>query len=279
MRVLRATLLLLLLLACAPARAYEAPRVAVTLQDARLSVNARAVPLKEILIEISRLSGIQFFLEAALDAQAAREEITVTLKALPIEEGLRHLLRQKNFVLVYSPAGLTEARVYLEGKGEFRKLAVGTKRPPPNPRIAKQTSRPSEGAVAESDQIARFRSEALSNPDPAERSAALDRLAESADQALARETVLEVLERERNPEVLESALSVLQDQESVPLEPVLRFAAATRTPTLRLRALELLSEHGKGDPRVRELLSSLARNDRDEEVREHAQSLLEDLEP
>jgi hypothetical protein len=50
-----------------------------------------------------------------------------------------------------------------------------------------------------------------------------------------------------------------------------------RESALRIQALELLSEHGKQDPRVSELLKTVAGNDRDEEVRESAQSLLEEL--
>lgn len=64
----------------------------------------------------------------------------------------------------------------------------------------------------------------------------------------------------------------------MPLEPVLALASSGRVPSLRLRALELLSAHGTGDPRVSELLRTLAEKDSSEEVRESAQSFLAELE-
>jgi hypothetical protein len=276
MRAVASAVLLILLAGQASIPAQGAPRAAVTLKADRLSVNAREAPLRQILAELSRLSGIQVYLETTLERQIAREATTVVFESLTIEEGLRRLLRAKNFILVYSPSGLAEVRVYGEGRGEFRRLAVETKRPPARARTVQKTDRPPAGAAGELAQLIRLRGEALGNPDPAERSGALDELGGSGDQKLVLETALEVLERERDPEVLKSALDLLADQESVPLEPLLRLAAS-RESALRIQALELLSEHGKQDPRVSELLKTVAGNDRDEEVRESAKSLLDEL--
>jgi hypothetical protein len=186
--------------------------------------------------------------------------------------------KTQNFILVYSPAGLIEARVYMEGRGEFRRLPVKAKQTPQRPKGAQTADRPSGGAEDDPAHLARLRGAAIGHPDPAERSTALEKLAESDDEKLALETALEVLDRERNPEVLESALDILLGQESVPLEPILKLAAADREPDVRIRALELLGEHGKRDRRVLELLRNLDKNDKHDEVRESARSLLRDLE-
>ena len=173
MRFLRIALLLVLLGGWAPISAQEAPSVVVTIKEGRLSVNAQEAPLQQILAEISRLSGIPVYLEVALKAQAGLEATTVVFQALTIEEGLRRVLRNKNFILVYSLASLAEVRVYEEGKGEFRRLAVETKQPSRSGKAAPKADR-SRGDPA---QLARLRDGALGNPDPAERAAALDQLA------------------------------------------------------------------------------------------------------
>jgi len=270
---------LVLLLPVAPARAAgKAPPFSVQVDGTRLSVHAQDTPLLEILEAISRQSRAEIHLERTLEAQIAKEQLTVSFQALPLEEGLRRLLRHKNFILVYSSAGLTEVRVYMEGKGEFQRLRVEAKQPPQRPKGAQTADRPPGGAEDDPARLARLRGEALGHPDPAERSTALEKLAESDDEKLALDTALEVLDRERDPEVLESVLDLLSGQESVPLGPILKFVATDRGPAIRIRALELLGEHGKQDPRVSELLKTVARNDKNEEIRAIARSLLEDLE-
>jgi hypothetical protein len=97
------------------------------------------------------------------------------------------------------------------------------------------------------------------------------------DEEGALRTALDVLARERDPEVLETALGGLMGLESVPVEPLLEFAERQRNPDLSIQALELLSEHGRSDPRVSDLLTKLARESKNAEVREAAQDLLEDL--
>ena len=262
----RAPLALLFLFAvAAPVRAEDPTTLNVTLHDARLSVNARAASLQHILAEISRVSGISVYLEAGLETQLGDETTTVALEDLTVEEGLRRLLRHKNFIFAYSSTGLAEVKVYVEGTGDFHRLPVETQRSGERGPAAQQ------GAV-------RLRAEALGNPDALERSRALSRLAESGNLKLAVETALEVLERERDSEVLESALDLLLGAESVPLDPILKLAASAREVELRVQALEILGEHGKRDPRVSELLKTLAKSDKDNEVRETAESLLEDIE-
>ena len=259
MRSLTAPILFILLVGWAPVQAEEAPHLTLTLQAARLSVTARAVPLQQILAEFSRLSGIQIHLEAALETQVAQEPTTAIFEALTIEEGLRRLLQNNNFIFVYSPVGLAEVRVYSEGKGGFRRPLPG-------------------GGENDPVHLSWLRGEALNNPDPAERSMAIEKLAGSGDQKLALETALGVLERERSPEVLKSALDLLLDQESVPLEPLLTLAASDREPATRLQALTLLSKHGARDTRVSEFLRTLAKSDTNEVVQKTAESLMQDLE-
>jgi len=242
MRYRTIALVVILLVGPVPARA-EGPR--------RVPGEARWMPLGQLLGE--------------LNPQTSRDP--------DIEEALRRALQGKNYILIYWTTRLGEVRVFGEGETSIRYLAVAPAPALKGPRPVRQSGEPGRPTV---DGPGRLRSEALGNPDPAERASALDRLAASSDRALALWTALDVLEREREPEVLESALNLLSAQESVPVEPLLRIAVAGRDPTQRVQALELAAEQGKADPRVRGLLKTLS-TDQAEEVREAAQRLLEDL--
>lgn len=270
MKAARPWVAILLLLGAAPAAGDEPPGVSVTLQGARLSVTGRA-PLAEILVEIGRASGIPIHLDAAVKASLPLEPVAVAFDGVPIEEGLRRLLLEGNFVFVYSSTGLAEVRVYLKGSAAARP-AEATR--PPASRAARRAARPVANRSDDPSALARLRAVALGSPDPRERLTALDTLSASRDSKLAVETALQVLERERDEAVLEGVLDLLARQRPVPLGPVLRLATADLAPSLRIRALEVASAHGPRDPRVRALLQRLEASDPQEEVRESARELL-----
>lgn len=98
------------------------------------------------------------------------------------------------------------------------------------------------------------------------------------DGDLSLEAAIEALRRPADDGRVERALDVFRDVEGAPLEPLLEFAAAGRDADLRNQALEVLVERGRGDPRVHELLRRVAARDRDEDARETARALLENLE-
>ena len=262
-----------LLVGAAPVLAQAAPHIAVTLREARLLGNAQAAPLQQFLAEIGWLAGIQVYVEAPV----AQEPVTVVFEGLTVEEGLRYLLRNNQHVLLYSTAGLVEVRVYGKGKGEFTGAAVKTDQPPRVVEVTLAAYSPTGSAGGDLMELARLQAKALNHPNPVDRFRALDELSASGDQRLILETALGVLEREHDPEVLNSALDIVAGQAVVPLEPVLKLADG-QDPTHRIWALELLSRHGKSDPRVSELFKRVAENDVEEEVRESAWSLLNQME-
>ncbi len=274
-----AAALLVVLLFGSVTHAEEAPQVTLAVQAERLSVSADGVPLQDVLTEFSRLTGIRIYLKSALDARVAEEATRVAYEGLTLEASLRRLLKGKNYLLVFSPVELTEVRIYVGGEEEFRRLASERRRQAQRPKSARKAHRQTRSTEEGDQGPLRLQREALTNPDPSERAAALDRLAGEDDQVLAIRTALAALERERNPEVLESALDVLQGGESLPLEPVIRFATSDREPHLRIHALEILSEHGPEEPRILALLRTLAESAQREDVREAAKNLLEDQDP
>jgi hypothetical protein len=103
------SVVLVLLPPVAPARAAgKAPPFSVQVDGARLSVHAQDTPLLEILKAISRQSRAEIYLERTLEAQIANEKLTVSFQALPLEEGLRRLLRHKNFASSAESVGGSE---------------------------------------------------------------------------------------------------------------------------------------------------------------------------
>ena len=272
----------------APAEDAEVPHVTASARDGLVTLSAQGAPLREILAEFGRASRIEIYLESSVSVD---EATTVAFESTPPEEGLRRLLRARNFIFVYSGGSLAQVRVYTEGQGEFRRLATETQgrttamRNPPGPAEAPSTSSPGTPGKAQTADPApdkeaiRFRSEALGNPDPEKRVAGLEELAAGDFPQLALDTAVTVLGSERVADVLQTALTVLAGLDKVPVEPILTFLSDNRVQdaSLRVRALEILGEHGQGDPRVRDLVNRIARSDKDEEVRESAKSLLEDL--
>jgi len=252
MKVLGAGLHVLVVLAwLVPAEG--APPFTVTADRAQLSVTARSAPLDQILVEIGRQSGVEIKIESGLEDSVTKETTTVEFSGLSIEEGLGRLLRQKNMILLYDPAGLSEVRIYVNGTGAFQTVkAQGTQAMTPGRREPER-------------------------PNLAELAARLDAMAAAGDEEGTVRAAVEVLERERDPETRETALSALGGLESVPVDPLLRVAETEGDPDLKIQALQLLIEHGRSDPRVSALLTKLTKESDSTEVREAAESLLEDL--
>jgi hypothetical protein len=281
-----AALLLLLTAGTAPALAQDeeppagvqsAPRrpLRVTLSPKGLSVTAQDVPLDAVLREVSRVSGVAVYLEAGLDPTTTRTPTSAALKDLPIEEVLKRLLRDKNFVFGYRADRIDQVRIFGTGSGPFNRLASNVGSPAAGGRRAGVPGRAVRGDGPEADAAA-LESAALTHPDPAERARALSRLSDTGEDERARDAALSVLDRDQDPEVLREALAVLESSDSVPVDRVMRFASSAQQPDLRLQALELLTEHGGNSAAVRRFVQGLTR-DGNAEIRERAQEILEEL--
>jgi HEAT repeats len=245
----------------ATAAAEERP-FSLTVVEGRLSLEAHEAPLQELLDEVSERSGIRIRLD---EPDQTQEPVTLELTAVPLEEALRRLLREKSFVLVYSPAALAEARVY------------GRRRAPaqdPTPGPADIGARP-EGEPNDGSSVAGLRTQALTSRDPAERARALEGLAANADQPAARDAVVEVLERESEPGLLQRALDIIGADRATPLEPLVKLAVTNTDPDVRLKALAQLVSHVGQDPRARQTLEARAADDPSPAVRQAARSFLQ----
>jgi hypothetical protein len=85
-----------------------------------------------------------------------------------------------------------------------------------------------------------------------------------------------MLESEQDEDVLERALLIVLDQ-APPIDRIVDFAATNRPLGPRARALEFLTAHAAEEPRIADLLRSLAARDTHEEIRTIAAGLLSGL--
>jgi hypothetical protein len=192
----------------------------ITLQDGRLTAQVVATPLRQVMEEMSRLSGARV---RWVSGQAKEKPVSVEFTALPLPEALRRILREMNFLLFYTSTGnsvkLTEIWISsVIGEGQPRRI------PPP----ASQVKAP------------------LPIPDSASQSEeAMDRQAEFA---------------------------------AMPLEILIQTAVGTADSPLRIEAIAHLGGRAAEDPKVEGILSHLASNDSDPQVREAASEVLAGIE-
>src|SRR5262245_60152450 len=65
----------------------------IILQDERMTARIIAIPLRQVMEEIGRLSGARVWWMS----QGGEEPVSVAFLALPLSEALRRILGQKNF--------------------------------------------------------------------------------------------------------------------------------------------------------------------------------------
>lgn len=226
--------------------AEEPRRLTVTAAKEQLTVDAKDVPLGELLIEVGKVAGITVVLDNALPAEEAARLVSATFDRVTADEAFRRLLRGYHAVYRYSAAttGLTSITVY----------------GPVIPARSGFAAQPRERAGAP----------AASAEQQAEN---LRRLADRNDPA-ARDAAVEILARATQPELIEDALDVLDNLESAPAEPLLAFAGGQRPAALRGQALRVLVRHWPKDPRVAALVRASTR-DPDTDVSEIARALLD----
>ena len=256
------------------------PSVVVQMEGDRLSVSAEEVPLKDIVAEIGRATSIKISGEARLDPQVANQAQTVRFHELKVEEAFRRLLPDHNFVVVHSSDGI-EIDIHAPGQGS-QPASQGTRTvgqaAPSAPQAAPSAPQAAPGApqAAPSDPTI-LRDTALSDPDPRKRAQAMSQLSRIPDKEIAGETALTVLDRDREPVVLRSALDALGAQTPVPIDPLIRFAGNNaQVPELRVRAIELLRDNALGNGQVQALLRVAAARDRSEAVQAAAKRILDD---
>lgn len=227
-------------------RSEPAPRVAV--KDGRLSAHAENLPLDRLLDEISRRGNV-----AIIKAGGRGRPVSVQLQDVPLDEGLRQILRNQDTFFFYGvgasgPATLKVVWVYPKGKG--RELQ-------PVPPEAWASTAELDGRVAD--------------PDPAVRARAIEALVERRGNQ-ASDAVSEAL-RDHDDQVRVRALyQAIHAGVQLPRDELAAFAAGDPSPDVRFLALEALA----ADPEAR-MFAEAALNDSSPHVRGKARELLRAL--
>ena len=267
-----------LLLLCALPGHVPAGPLTVQVTEGTLTVHAVDVPLADVLTAIGQRARARVLIESVLEDQVGKERITASFAALAMDEGLRRLLKNRNFILGFSATGVDEIRVYIDGRTGFRDLTAREREPSKlsatPPRRNREAAAPPPEDRAK---LARLRQLTLTSPDPTARLEALEELGETEDTAYLLESVIEALGRERDAKVLEGLIDIARDRGPIPAAPLRALVTSDRDGTARAQALEMLAEYTEGDQGTRALLQTLSRNDPSERVRETAGTLLDDL--
>lgn len=215
-------------------------------------------------------------MESAVAADVRRARIDASFSRVSPVVAVRQLLWGRTHALRYGPSGIQEIVVQADGKTGYLELsAPGRTTPPGTPVPWSPPERPADDPV----KVAALRRTALDAADAGARREALEELADIRDAGLLVDTLVQMLARERETNVLMTVLDVASQQKGrIPPEALRAFAASDRDGSVRAEALELLVAHDGVEPAARALLRTLAGSDGSRHVREEAARILATLE-
>jgi hypothetical protein len=216
---------MVLLLALGSAWAEEAPPFFLSVKDNTLSAKIENAPLGEILRELAHQAQLEVYLGGSI----AEEQISTQFDNLPLEDGIKRLLKGKNYTLTYARTAaaprVAEIRVISNGSGPISKLSGEVVSAPP----AGET----EPQSPEEKSLEKLTQEVLQAPAPAARIAALEALGERGQEEKIVSTVTSAL-RDQDPGVRGTALELAQRGMPVPLGAL--HEMARQDPSRELRA-------------------------------------------
>jgi hypothetical protein len=225
------------------------PASAVTFKEGSLSIRVEYRSLDWVLEEVSREAKVAII----RDGGAARRRVQIRFQDLPLDEGLRRILKDQDYFFFYgaegnAPASLTAVWVYPKGEGR------GLRPVPPE---TWASTRDLEGDLADAD--------------PAVRARAVEALVERKREG-AREALLEAL-KDQDEQVRTRALYKAADEDlELPTATLIELALGDSSPDVRFLALEALADR----PEVR-TIAEAALNDQSPHVRQRAREILQSL--
>jgi hypothetical protein len=201
---------------------------------------------------------------------ASNQPVSLELQGLPLEQGLREILKDYDTVFSYG------AEENGEGEGKEPQALLKAVWIYPKGQGGQRTPVPPEPEASTNEQ-----QERLTSPKATERAHAVELLVEQeGEEAL--DKVIEAL-KDRDTKVRSRTLQAALDS-GLPLATALLEGLVQHdpSPTVRSMALEALAS-GSGDPPVPDshlrTVAGLALNDPSPDVREQAREIIEQLEP
>ena len=236
----------------------------------QLSVKLKNSPLEKVLKEIMEQSGARIWLNDAIDTT-----VTMEFQNVPVREGVRRILKDKNYAFLYAPNEIKEGKLSIisasKSKETFTKIKEEPHKKPPQkpvPPIAKKGK-----AKKEKPSFEVLVKDALENEDAGKREDAIIALGEGKDKK-AIETITKALVNDPSEDVRLSSIDALLEIGDKSVAEPLSRALKDRDPWVRESAVEALGEVG-GEAAIEFIKNAL--NDEDGSVRELAQETLEEL--
>lgn len=242
----------------------------IKFSNGQLSVKIKNSPLEKVLKEIMSQSGARIWLNDSIDGI-----VTVEFQNIPIGEGVRRILKDKNYAFAYALHEVKEGKLSIVRASKSKEIFTKVKNDPPK----KTTPKPGmpvakkEKPKKEKPSFESLVKDALENEDPGKREDAITALGESKDPR-AIEIISKALTNDPTEDVRLSAIDALLDMGDKSIVDPLSIALKDRDPWVRESAVEALGEVG-GEAAIEFIKSAL--NDEDGSVRELAQETLEEL--
>lgn len=242
----------------------------IKFSNGQLSARIKNSPLEKVLKEIMSQSGARIWLSDSFDGT-----VTAEFQNIPIGEGVRRILKDKNYAFAYALHEVKEGKLSIISASKSREVVTKVKEEPPK-KVLPRPGTPvvkKEKPKKEKTSFESLVKDALENEDPGKREDAIIALGESKDPG-AIEIISKVLANDPNEDMRLSAIDALLDIGDKSIVEPLSIALRDRDPWIRESAVEALGEVG-GEAAVELIKSAL--NDEDGSVRELAQETLEEL--
>lgn len=242
----------------------------VKYSNGQLSAKLKNSPLETVLKEIMAQSGARIWLNDTIDGT-----VTIEFQNLPVGEGVRKILKDKNYAFVFNHSDVKEGKLSIVSASKSKEIFTTVKEEPPRKLSPKPklpiTQKDNQKKNQPSLEI--LAKDALENEDPGKREDAIIALGESKDTK-AIEIISKALANDPVEDVRLSAIDALLDIGDKSIVDSLSIALNDRDPWVRESAVEALGE--VGNEAAMEFIKNVL-NDEDGSVRELAQEILEEI--
>ena len=234
----------------------------VRVEHNRLQVALNQALLAEVLQQVAHQSGFRLLMPATVD-----DRVSMVFNSLPVPEGLKRLIGQRNFVFLFTPTGqLEEVRLYAFPASEF---------------VPQGRAQGEETSIREATAFQERLPSPSVDPEGERTQQRGDTVARASQQEAetALTTVLTLLTPQYEPSLRQQALEALASfGADVPVPPITDIALSDPEPSVGLQAAELLSQQAGSNPIAHQALRQVAAVARHTMVRMKALALLQTLE-
>ena len=185
----------------------------MTFHDGQLTASIATAPLRQVIGEISHLSGVQV---RWMDAAVGEQAVSVEFRDLGLVEAVRRLLRATNFLLVYAPLDedtrLTQISIASREDGGLPERHRPPAPPAPLPPTADEpAAAPEEPATAEELSLETLIETTTDEADLATRLSAIGALGSYVQHdARVRDIMKDLANHDPNPQVRDAAAMLLE---------------------------------------------------------------------